>query len=51
MHRRSLWERGARWRDWRETVDAPDTYFFKRLLAVGGRHSRVPVLTVVKFPS
>jgi glycosyltransferase involved in cell wall biosynthesis len=51
MHRRSLYERGARWQDWRETVDAPDTHFFKQLLAVGARHSRVPVLTVVKFPS
>jgi glycosyltransferase involved in cell wall biosynthesis len=51
MHRRSLIERGARWPAWRETVEAPDYAFFKRLVAAGARLSRVPALTAVKFPS
>jgi glycosyltransferase involved in cell wall biosynthesis len=51
MHRRSMCERGAEWRDWRETVHAPDYAFFESLIAVGARLSRVPVMTAVKFPA
>lgn len=51
MHRRALCDRGAQWRDWRETVDPPDTHFFKELVAAGARLSRVPALSAVKFPS
>lgn len=51
MHRRSMIERGAHWRPWRETVDAPDYAFFMSLVAAGARLSRVPALTAVKFPA
>lgn len=51
MHRRSLYEQGVRWPDWRESVDAPDYAFFQRMVAAGARIARVPVLTLVKFPA
>ncbi|HEX8054035.1 MAG TPA: glycosyltransferase family 2 protein [Thermoleophilaceae bacterium] len=51
MHRRSMCERGAEWRDWRETVNAPDYAFFESLVAAGAKLSRVPALTAVKFPA
>lgn len=51
MHRRSTIEDGARWPDWRATVETPDHVFLRSLVAGRVRLSRVPVLTVVKFPA
>jgi glycosyltransferase involved in cell wall biosynthesis len=51
MHTAEAGARAGGWRDFRETVRAPDEDFVWRLRTSGARFSRVRALSVVKFAS
>ncbi len=51
LHRRAFAEKVGGWRDYRTLRESPETDLYRRIVAAGGKLTRVERLTTVKFPA